>query len=61
MRLSQNEAPPPPEQGCGPGSAWIHIHFPSRIRIQHVDPKRGEKNFQKKTEKLWKIGTATRG
>ena len=27
-------------QGCGSGSAWIRIHFPSwiRIRIQYADP-----------------------
>ena len=27
-------------QGCGSGSAWIRIYFPSwiRIRIQYADP-----------------------
>ena len=31
------------KQGCGSGSAWIRIHFPSwiRIRIQYADPDPG--------------------
>ena len=38
-------------QGCGSGSAWIHIQFPSRIRILNAEPDPGEK-FEEKQEKM---------
>ena len=42
------------QQGCGSGSAWILIHFPSwiRILIQYADPDPGVKICPLKTEKM---------
>ena len=45
------KGPASQHQGCGSGSAWIRIHFPSwiRLRVQYADSYSGEKTFKIKT------------